>query len=904
MNVRVPVRAGLAPAARLSIVLLLLVTGSVRAADIVVNTERDDLPPLSDGLCSLAEAIENSRGNRPFVDCEGGSGGVDRILIEPGLGPIELESTLVLRNGVQIIGPADRQLIRPAPGMTDNLFRFDLNSLSDNGEYLFENLILADARPSFPPPSGGPCNNGGGALCIKQDSFGPRALEVVARNSIFTENQALNDNPGFVLEGGGAIHCVGPLVTLKIEDSLFTGNVSVGDNGGGALFSSGCDVIVRRSSFEQNSAGLGGAGGAIHVRQANLLIFDSLFDPTLGAEAVRLQASNDGHLFVLDNSMILDTQGNGLRLVGPVVGSITNSTIARNSAAGLRFDGAAGNGASLSIVSSTVADNLGSAGTGGMVLIDAQTSIDNSSIIGNETQLGAAQAASGIEIEGGNLSLRNTVLSNLAAGEGNLWRRNAALVNLRHSLLSPPDTVGEINGANENNVFVSLPFGPLADLGCRRPVGFPANPAPGCVLMRPHGPFQTPIIDVASPLGNSDQRGQGFARVVGGGQDIGAYELQDPLVEFEPAAVVLAEGTGGFRTFAFTVRRLGPTDGTTQAQWEVFGHGAAPVDAADFDDSVLPSGTVFFDIGERERTVDIDVFGDGNAEADEGFRVVLQGITGGQPGLVNEAFATVLNDDALFPVPTLSIVPIGSDGAEGDLFVSPFRFLVTRTQDTEGFCSYRLSITGTGLDPIEAEDLGGEWTLGTTGPTYQMGPGEVSNEIEILIAGDSEAEGDEQFLVELVEVVGCFVNQNAASAPGIVRNDDSLFSLQSISPIQDEGDAGSTDFEFRIERSGFVDKAASVSWSVLGAGSAPADAADFAGAMLPQGQLVMGPGVVSLPVLIRVAGDTEAESDEDFAIQLESPRSGGSIDPLADFRIGTILNDDAFVDAIFADRFD
>ena len=860
--------------------LALLASAASNAADIVVDTHRDDVPPLADGLCSLAEAIENARfGGNPFPDCAAGSAGPDRILIEAGLAPIEVVAPLLLNTAVQIVGPANRQLIRPAPGFSRNLFRLDANS-NTSGSFVFENLLLADGLASSSGPTSA-CSDSGSAICITQRITNPQAFEVVIRNSIVDAST----NP---------VHCVGPLVTLRIEQNLFTDNSN-------AITSDRCDTVVRETSLEFSS---GAFGSAISVRLADLLIFDSLIEPSQGQDAVRLNALDQPHLFLLVNSMILDTVGGGLGLFGRVAGSIANSTIARNSGSAIVLDSYGHPGVTLDIVSSTIADNNpNGTGTGGLVLRAAQTLIENSSLINNGTLGAVGQAAAGIEIQGGSVSIRNTILSNQVAGEGNLWRRDGAVINLRHSMLAPPDGAGEINGANQNNVFTSLPFGPLVDLGCRTTIGFPGNPTPSCVLLRPHGPFQTPIIDAAQANGDWDQRGTGFARIAGAGQDIGPYELQDPLVEFEPVALSLAEGTGGFTNFSFRVRRLGSTDATTLAEWELFGNGASPVNAADFDDSVLPFGTVFFDVGEREKTVDIGVFGDDIAEADEGFRVVLQGVTGGQPGAVTEAFATILNDDALFPVATLSISAIDADAPEGDLFVSIQRFRVTRTQDTGGFCSYRLNISGAGADPIEANDLGGDWSLGTTGSAFQMGPGEVFNDIEILIAGDSEAEGDEQFIVALVDPSGCFVNQTAANAIGTVRNDDGLFALQSIDAVKAEGDAGITEFSFRIQRNGFVDKTASVSWSVIGSGANPADAADFDGAAFPAGTFTMPPGVNSVPLTIRVRGDGLPEDDEDFRIQLGNPRSGGSIDPLADFVIGTIINDDD-PDTLFKDGFE
>ncbi|GAB4178248.1 MAG: hypothetical protein Kow0020_14290 [Wenzhouxiangellaceae bacterium] len=866
----------------LLVTTLLIWAGASQAADIVVNTHRDDLPPLADGLCSLSEALENARlGGNPFPDCASGTTGTDQILIQPGLPPIEVVSPLQLTTAVQIVGPPNRQMIRPAAGFSRNLFRLDADSTT-SGTFVLENLLLADGLATFTGPVS-ECSHSGSAICITQNIFNPQPFTVIIRNTIFDDNV----NP---------VHCVGPQVSLRVEQSLFTDSIS------SISTKNDCSATIRETSLEFSSAG-SGTTAAVGALNANLFIFDSSIDPSGGSRAVFVSSSSP-RLFVMDNSMVLDTVGDGITLQGAVLASISNSTIARNSGTGVVFDS---NGGNLQIFSSTIANNTPtSAFPGGLRLINGQTSIENSSLIENGTGGSAGQSASGIQVDGGSVSIKNTVLSNLAQGEGNLWRINGGIINLRYSLLTAPDTASEINGANQNNVFIpGIAFGLLTDEGCRKPVGFPGNPTHTCVLVRPHGPFQTSIIDAAQPNGTWDQRGEGFARSFGGGQDIGAYELQDPLVEFEPVQVVQNEGTaaGFFTDFFFTVRRLGPDDGQTTAGWEVFGHGSNPVDAADFDDSILPSGSVFFDIGEREKTIVIPVHQDNLAEADEGFRVVLQNITDGQPGIVTEAFATVLNDDALFLVPTLSIEAIDTNKAEGDVFYTPHRFRVTRSQDTSGFCSFRLNISGAGFTPIQADDLAGGWTLGPSANSYQMAPGVVFNDIDILIAGDSNFEADELFNVELTDVSGCFVNSNRGNAIGTVLNDDSLFAAQSIDMVNPEGDGGVTEFSLRINRSGFVDKSASVSWSVSGTGTHPADANDFEGGVLPAGSITMPPGVTSVPITIRVQGDGMPEEDEDFRVQLGNPRSGGSIDPLADFVIGTIINDDN-PDTLFKDSFE
>ncbi|WP_431268761.1 Calx-beta domain-containing protein [Dankookia sp. P2] len=105
-----------------------------------------------------------------------------------------------------------------------------------------------------------------------------------------------------------------------------------------------------------------------------------------------------------------------------------------------------------------------------------------------------------------------------------------------------------------------------------------------------------------------------------------------------------------------------------------------------------------------------------------------------------------------------------------------------------------------------------------------------------------------------------------------------------------EGSSGSTGFTFTVSLAQPVTSAQSVGWSVVGSGAHPADAADFAGGVLPSGTLTFTAGEASKVVTVNVAADALVEPDEGFSLVLGSPSVGlmlGSATAAA-----TILNDD------------
>ena len=119
-------------------------------------------------------------------------------------------------------------------------------------------------------------------------------------------------------------------------------------------------------------------------------------------------------------------------------------------------------------------------------------------------------------------------------------------------------------------------------------------------------------------------------------------------------------------------------------------------------------------------------------------------------------------------------------------------------------------------------------------------------------------------------------DQSGGSASGLVtigfRNaaDTSLAVSGPAAPAV-EGNSGTTVVSFTVTRGGDPLGAASASWSVAGSGAAPANAADFAGGMLPSGTVSFASGQTSRTIAVNVAGDNRAEPDETFTLTLSDP---------------------------------
>ena len=123
---------------------------------------------------------------------------------------------------------------------------------------------------------------------------------------------------------------------------------------------------------------------------------------------------------------------------------------------------------------------------------------------------------------------------------------------------------------------------------------------------------------------------------------------------------------------------------------------------------------------------------------------------------------------------------------------------------------------------------------------------------------------------------------------------DQTFTVAAQDARLPEGDDGETAFTFTVTRSGDTAAAAEIGWSVTGAdgrGTAPANAQDFAGGTLPSGTVSFAPGQTSRSITVSVAGDTDGETHERFAVALGTLPQGAAF--AGRTAHGVILTDDA-----------
>ncbi|MEX2114559.1 MAG: FG-GAP-like repeat-containing protein [Pirellulales bacterium] len=168
----------------------------------------------------------------------------------------------------------------------------------------------------------------------------------------------------------------------------------------------------------------------------------------------------------------------------------------------------------------------------------------------------------------------------------------------------------------------------------------------------------------------------------------------------------------------------------------------------------------------------------------------------------------------------------------------------------------------------------------TTG-TLTFAPGQTSQTITVQVQGDTMAEADEYFLVNLSNANGATIVDG--QGVGTIIDDDPRISISDVA--KNEGNSGTTRFVFTVSLSAASSVPVTVNYATAN-GSARKNDNDY---VAKSGKLTFAPGETSKTVTISVKGDKKNESDESFFVNLTNSK-GALLDD--DQGEGTILNDD------------
>ena len=345
-----------------------------------------------------------------------------------------------------------------------------------------------------------------------------------------------------------------------------------------------------------------------------------------------------------------------------------------------------------------------------------------------------------------------------------------------------------------------------------------------------------------------------------------------PTVVFN--SISLNEGNGGQTTATLTVSLSAASGKVITMNYATIDGTASSVDNPNLigsNDYIGQTGTLTFQPGVTSQDITITVNGDLLYERDENFAIALSGFVNAPTGTIQRT-VTIVNDDAK---PTLVISDETIDEGNSGLTAVTFTVNLLQPSALPATVTYSTS-SGSAQLGTDFQNIGG---------TITFAPGETSKTITVNVIGDSAVEGNENFLVNLVNPVDAGFGDFLGV--GTITNDDILPSFQVSDAEIVEGDSGTTELTFTVTRTGSTALTSTVAIATSN-GTATAGS-DFVG--IASRTLVFGPGVSSLPVTVTINGDTTAEGTETFFLNLASP-TNGTITSGEGQGVGTITNDD------------
>jgi hypothetical protein len=346
------------------------------------------------------------------------------------------------------------------------------------------------------------------------------------------------------------------------------------------------------------SGGSASEGGAIYIENGGTL---AITDATIANSSASFGGGiyNNGRLAVSNSAVENNAQaGYGGGIFNDPDGklTVTNSLIAGNSAS--QEGGGIASGGTATVINTTIVNN--SAGGGGGIYSFGTLTVAGSTIAGSSAQSGGGisniggmttvinttVANNSASIQGGgidnefnaalvaiNATIADNNVGNVGGKGGGLWNNASSTAALYNTIVAL-NTAGTGTGAtpddiaNQSNAPVSGSFNLIGNGGSGELMnGANGNQVgvadPGLDpngLQNNGGPTQTIALLASSPAigagsttlavdaqGHAlatDQRGVGFARVVDGGVDIGAFESQTPVVTGLSPAQVQAGSPG------------------------------------------------------------------------------------------------------------------------------------------------------------------------------------------------------------------------------------------------------------------------------------------------------------------------------------------------------------------------
>ena len=437
----------------------------------------------------------------------------------------------------------------------------------------------------------------------------------------------------------------------------------------------------------------------------------------------------------------------------------------------------------------------------------------------------------------------------------------------------------------------------------------------------------------SSPDGYSDYGSLGQYAISGTIVDAGANTFSIAATD-----AVKSEGATGQVPLTFTVMRSGDLGSPASVDFDLMANLPLTVGdtyqsqaaASDFSAGTQLSGTISFIANQPTQTITLNVTGDSTPEDDEYFDIVLSNPTAGWNFGDKQATGIILSDESSYGVAAVATQGNVNEGpysggllrwrqvtAASGVFDEWALDNVSLTNSTFGddfdpdidFSSWSEISNGTANNTFGGSGnslfFSGSPDRSATSPYLSVQPGETLS-FDIIYGdgnngGENADDGDDVVLEYSLDGGSSWRLINTYDTEDYTT----WSTIQETLPSDFDTNPPGT-ISYLLVREGGSAETATIDWQVEPSGGAGfADAMDFAGGVLPSGQVSFAAGEFISEIVVAVNGDTEFEPDEDFVVRLTSVSGNGdfSIRTDQDMAVGTIINDDAGYEVAPATKF-
>jgi len=339
----------------------------------------------------------------------------------------------------------------------------------------------------------------------------------------------------------------------------------------------------------------------------------------------------------------------------------------------------------------------------------------------------------------------------------------------------------------------------------------------------------------------------------------------------------LLERNGGRSDARFKVTLSEPTNVPVTVNCQTV-NGTGTAAGSDY---VAASWRIVFAPGETEKSLAVAVLGDSKVELDETFGLVLSNAKGAT--IANATGTATIRNDDFSPRNPVLVTVLGSSVIEGDdpggSVSAEFTVKLSRAVDSAVTVAYQ-TYDGS------ATTIDNDYVATKGNLTFAVG--ETTKTVLVPIVGETQAERDEAFTLALISASGAAVDRTPARA--ILIDDDTPPEVRVQGVSLTEGNTGTSIATFVISLNRVWDEPVVVTYATRD-GSATAADSDYTPA---QGTVTFAPGEYQKTVGVTVIGDTRAETNERFFLDLSLDVSSANNATIA-AGAGTVIiqNDDS-----------